>query len=97
MSDDDKLNRDITRGGQAQSLLNNELLQDAFAKLEADYLDAWKRSPARDTDGRERLWQAVQIVQRVKEHLGHVASGGKLAQKNLDELVKAEKAKRGVK
>jgi hypothetical protein len=41
-----------------------------------------------DTEGRERLWQAVQIVGKVKGHLNHVLASGRLAAASLNELTK---------
>ena len=46
----DKLEAAITRGARAKELLTNELLQEAFARLEADYILAWRQTPARDPD-----------------------------------------------
>ena len=83
---EDKLNRDIVRGARAAELLGNELLQESLSVLERDYVEAWKITPARDTDGRERLWQAVNIVGKVRDHLVKVANNGKLAQRQLNEL-----------
>jgi hypothetical protein len=91
---DDKLQRDIGRGARATELLKNELLQESFAALERDYIEAWKITPARDTDGRERLWQAVNIVGKVRDHLVKVANDGKLSQRHLNELVKPHQGKR---
>ena len=48
---EDKLQAAISRGARAEALLNNDLLQEAFARLEQDYIEAWRISPARDTDG----------------------------------------------
>lgn len=87
---DDKLQRDIVRGAHATELLKSELLQECFATLERDYIEAWKTTPARDTDGRERLWQAVNIVGKVRDHLVKVANDGKLAQRQLDDLTKVK-------
>jgi hypothetical protein len=87
---DDKLQTAIGRGARAQELLRSELLQEVFAKLDAEYIAAWR--PARDTDARERLWQATQIVGKVKDHLAIIANDGKLAQRELDELVGREPA-----
>jgi hypothetical protein len=91
---EDKLLGSITRGARAEALLTNELLQESFVKLERDYIEAWKISPARDSDGRERLWQAVNIVGKVRDHLVKVANDGKLAQRQLNELAKPEQGKR---
>ena len=88
----DKLEAAITRGARAKELLTNELLQEAFTRLEADYISAWRQTPARDTDARERLWQAVNIVGKVKDNLTTILSNGKLAQRELDDLIGRDKA-----
>ena len=46
----------------------------------------WKTTPARDTEGREKLWQAVQIVGKVKSHLEAVAANGRLAERQIAEI-----------
>jgi hypothetical protein len=84
---EDKLEAAITRGVRAKELLSNELLQETFTRLEADYIQAWRQMPARDVDGRERLWQAVNIVGKVKDHLTTILNNGKLAQRELDDLI----------
>ena len=90
---DDKLQDAVNRGARADALLKDEMLQEAFAKLEAEYITAWRQSPARDTDGRERLWQAVQVIGRIKDHLGTVLANGKLAQHEVNRLAEIEQAK----
>ncbi len=65
----DKLQNAVARSDRAATLLRDELLTETFAKLEKDYIEAWRQSPAKDTDGRERLWQAVNIVCKVRDHL----------------------------
>jgi hypothetical protein len=83
---EDKLHRDIARGNRARAIIDDELLVEAFARLDADYVAAWRATAARDTYARERLWQATQIVGKVRGHLTAVLSNGKLAQRQLDEL-----------
>ena len=83
----DKLQASIARGSRVDALLKNELLQEAFKKLEDDYVAAWKTWPAADAAGRERLWQAVNVLGKVKDHLARVAADGKLAQRQLSELI----------
>ena len=92
MIDEHQLMRDVSKAKRAKQLLENELLVDAFTTLEADYIAAWKLTPARDNDGRERLWQAVQVVGKVRDHLGIVIENGKLANAQLKQL--AERPKR---
>jgi len=83
-----KLHESISRGARAEALLQNDLLQEAFVRLEQDYVEAWRVSPARDTDGRERLWQAVNVVAKVRDHIVKVVNDGKLSQRHLDELTR---------
>jgi len=86
MTDEIGLMMDVERGARAERLLGDELLAEAFTALEADYVAAWRTSAARDSDGRERLWQALQIVGLVKAHLNGLVSGGRLAQRQLDDI-----------
>jgi hypothetical protein len=83
---DDKLEAAIARGARAKALLESEVLKEVFAQIEADYIEGWRRTSARDTDARERLWLAVQILGVVKDHLVIIANDGKLAQAELDKL-----------
>jgi hypothetical protein len=83
---DDKLEAAIARGARAKALLGSELLKEVFAQIESDYVEGWRRTSARDTDARERLWLAVQVLGLVKDHLVIVANDGKLAQAELDKL-----------
>jgi hypothetical protein len=96
MTDENKLQADISKAARAEALLKNELLQDAFAVLEAKYTDEWRVTQFRDTDARERLWQAVNIVRKVKDHLAMIVSNGKLAQRELDELAGRRRRRFGV-
>ena len=84
---EDKLQAAIARAARAQALLENELLQEAFKALEDDYVAAWKTWAAADTAGRERLWQAVNVLGKVRDHLARVVADGRLAQRELSDLV----------
>ena len=86
MTDETALARDIDRAAHAGRLVGDALLNESFDALEADYVAAWRATAVRDTDARERLWQAVQVVAKVRDHLAHVVAGGKLAQRELDEI-----------
>ncbi|AWJ88925.1 hypothetical protein Sp245p_03530 [Azospirillum baldaniorum] len=86
MIDEGKLRLEEQRGAQAQALLDNDLLREAFAGLRQDYMRAWEATGARETDARERLWQAVQIVGKVESHLRSVAQTGQLAQRQINDI-----------
>ena len=94
MTDEHKLLRDAGRASEAQSLLDNALFNEALTTLEAEYIKAWKATPLRDQEGRERVWQAVQIVGKIKDHIGSVLNDGKLAAAQLKELADSNERKR---
>ena len=74
------------RGTRAQTLLNDELLVECFESLKKEYIDYWMSTHVNDDMGRQRLWQAVQIVGKVKEHLAKIAANGRLATKDLSSI-----------
>ena len=84
---DDKLRDDLNRAQQANDLLQSELLIEAYEQIDAELVGAWRLTPARDTDARERIWHAVQANAKHKNYLRTVAENGKLAQKELDDLI----------
>lgn len=90
-ADEHKLNRAVDRQAKAEALLRNELLTEAFADLEQRYMQEWQLTNFRDTDARERLWQAVNVLRKVKDHLGKIMADGKLAQKEIDQLTEKRK------
>ncbi|HLH96431.1 MAG TPA: hypothetical protein VKW08_15050 [Xanthobacteraceae bacterium] len=90
-ADDFKLNADLARRARAEALIADELLQQAFARLEERYIEEWRITQFRDTDARERLWQAVNVVRKVKDHLARIVGDGKLAQREIDELAQRRK------
>ncbi len=89
--DEIKLGIALDRGHHAEQLLNNSLLQDAFSYLETEYLKAWRSTKVRETDSRERLWQAIQILGIIQEHLKHHVTNGRIAAEDLRRLSKESK------
>ena len=95
MSDEASLNEAMTRGVRAEDLLGNELLSEAFAALEASYVSTWRATAIDDCAGREKLFLAINIIGKVRDHLASVVANGKLAQVELQELAQvAERRKR---
>ncbi len=86
MTDEIALTKALARAARAEALLRDELLVDYLDAMEREYIAAWQRSASRDTDARERLWQAVQVVARVRDHLTSVVINGKLAQREMQDL-----------
>lgn len=94
MTDEATLNETATRGVRAEELLHNELLAEAFTALEASYISAWRATAIDDSAGREKLFLAINIVGKVRDHLGSVVANGKLAQAELKELAQSAERRR---
>ncbi|WP_257168586.1 hypothetical protein [Bradyrhizobium sp. SRS-191] len=78
-----------------KALLDDELLTGAFDVLEASYSAAWRQTLIDDVAGREKLFLAINIVGKVRDHLGAIIANGKLAEAELRELAQtAERRKR---
>ena len=86
------LRAELAAAAAAEEALSS--LRETFATLESEYVKAWKATPARDADARERLWQAVQIVSKVEAHLRAVAAGRRLAERQLAEIARFGKRER---
>lgn len=73
----------IQRGDRAKQLLDEPLLVEAFAVAEQEYLDQWQNSPARDVEGREKLYLMLKLLQRVKGHLTSAMESGVIEKATL--------------
>jgi len=95
MSDEDKLAIAQARAAQARDLLDNEILTDAFKTLEDSYTAAWRTTHVDEAQAREKLFLAVNIVGKVRDHLVAVLNNGKLAAAELKQIAEtAERKKR---
>jgi hypothetical protein len=95
VTDEIKLQKDAINGVRAKELLDNELIQGAFTSLEAAYTKAWRMTTIDDVSGREKLFLAINVVGKVRDHLISVMSNGTLATEELRRLAEtAERARR---
>jgi hypothetical protein len=95
MSDENRLDQAAAKALHAQELLDNKLLGEAFEGLENTYAAAWRATTIDDAAAREKLFLAVNIVGKVRDHLAAIVANGKLAQAELKELAQAaERRKR---
>jgi len=79
-----KLQEDAAKATRAKLLM--EELAQPFAELEAAYIKLWRESPARDAIGREKLFIAVNVVGKVKEHLQSTIATAGLPRKSAQAL-----------
>ncbi len=75
-------------------MLNNELLAEAFQGLEAAYTSAWRATTVHEVSAREKLFLAVNLVGKVRDHLQSIVTDGKLAAAELREIVAVAERKK---
>lgn len=85
---------EILRGAEAQRLLENRLLIEAFEKVESGIVSAMQRSAMGDEKTHNRLVISLQLLAQVKRSLEDVASTGKMAAMQMrdDPLTRARQA-----
>ena len=89
MSDELALRKDAERAAQARALLDSPLFKQAFDTLEADYIRfLLDQTRPGDTDARERMWQAVQILRKVRTHFETAVDDGKVAEAELNAMAR---------
>lgn len=70
--------QELHRAAKAQEALENPLIAEALAAWETEITEAWKQSPLRDVEGRERLRLMLQAAQEFQKHMNAVMANGKL-------------------
>lgn len=68
----------LARAAKAQEALDNPLIAEALSAWETEITDAWKKSPLRDVEGREKLRLMLEAANTFKTHLEAVVATGKL-------------------
>ncbi len=79
----DKLEQEIARGQRAAQLLAEPIIVEAFETLKSGVLNEWLKSPARDAEGREKLYLVMKATECVEMHLRNIMESGKLAEHAL--------------
>lgn len=78
------------RADRAKELLENPLVIEAFAFIEAEITEKLMNSPARDTEGREKLYLMNQLLKRVKKHFESTVNTGYLAKRTIADRLKKQ-------
>lgn len=79
----------ISRGEDAQRILDNPLFEESIQKLEETYTAAWKR--ASTVDAREDAHRYVSLISKLKEDLQSILLTGDLERKREKELMRGKK------
>jgi hypothetical protein len=80
---------ELQRGETARRILDDPLFIEAVESIRAEITQQWNQSPARDTEGRERLYLSRKMLDKIELNLASVMDSGKLAQHTLAERFKA--------
>ncbi|MBV4459182.1 hypothetical protein KVG96_14575 [Pseudomonas sp. COR58] len=70
----------IYDGNRARECLENEQFNRAFDGIERELTEAWQTSPARDVEGREKIYLSLQLLRKLKAALQSSLETGKLAE-----------------
>lgn len=73
------LDERVYDGDQAYLVLQNSAFQAALNDIETEIMEQWKQSPARDPEGREKLWQLLKLAGKLRANLQTRLETGKLA------------------
>lgn len=68
----------IHRAAHAQALKDNPVLAEALDAWKTDLMKAWEQSPARDAEGREKLYLMVHAAEKFKTYVEAMVDSGKL-------------------
>lgn len=69
----------LYQGNRAREILENEAFINAWADIEKDVIEQWTSSPARDAEGRERLWTYLQMLRKLRAQIQQTLETGQLA------------------
>jgi hypothetical protein len=70
----------IYDGNRARECLENEQFNRAFDSIEQELNNAWRTSPARDAEAREKIYLTLQLLTKLKAALQGSLETGKLAE-----------------
>lgn len=77
------LDEEQRRGHEAEMLLENPLLVEAFKVIEAELKNKWAESGSSEQESRERIWLMLKLLDRVKFQVETVVQTGQLAKFTL--------------
>ena len=75
----ERLDDEIRRAESARQVLDHPLYKESFDTLRTEIVQQWETSPAADTEGREKLWLMLKLLERSQAHLQSLMETGKLA------------------
>ena len=86
-----KLQQELSQANKAKQLFENPLLKESFDKLKKLYANSLFNTGAKETETREKLWLAYNVIGKVEQNLLEMIDTGKLASKQLEDFRKSIK------
>jgi hypothetical protein len=74
---------ELYKATRAKEVIENEVYIEAFEAIKKELHEQWISSPARDAEGREKLWLMQALLNKLKLALESVMAGGEVAKANL--------------
>ena len=86
---------EVSRSNQAKQILESELFKESVDTLKKIYSEALlEKTGAKESETREKLWIAYNVVGKVEQHLQSILETGKLAEKQLEVFRKQSQEKK---
>ena len=79
------MNQELSQANKASQLFEDPLLKESFNKLRNLYSESLFNTGATETETREKLWLAYNVVSKVEQNLLEIIDTGKLASKQLED------------
>lgn len=77
------------RANNAQQLLDNPMLKEAFAVLEADLMARMKATKFKERDERDELWRKMQTLQGLEIVLKRYVTTGKMHEPTFTDKIRS--------
>lgn len=83
------IEKDIQRGLRAKQILEDDLMVEATAHIEAEMWRVFKELPPNDAEGLMHVRQMLYVHSKYKDFLAAAVKNGKVAQVKLEEKKKS--------
>lgn len=78
--------QDVIRASRAKQLLDDPMIQEAFAEVEKKMTEAWRKSPITDVEARERCFRVLVGLDAFKAFFEIAIQNGVVAEYQVSEF-----------
>jgi len=78
-----ELEQKVARGARAKEILSDEVYTETFETVKQGLIDLWANSPARDSEGREKAYLMLGMLNKLQLVLQTTMETGMLAAADL--------------